>query len=444
MAYIARFIVVTALFTTAIFLSSCGSTNLHSGTGSGGATGSSGSGSGSGSSGSGSSSGSGVGTSSATAAPGFGAGIGASGQKSAARFLYANPLPGGGPDPAIINSNGTLQLQAGGSANNANPMTMAIDPSGSFLFQATAGGLNGSMGGLFVFAINRTNGTLGTAIGTYIPNQPLADDIVDTTGKFVYALAPQGGVWGFSNQAGVLTLIAGSPFATPPMTSRGNTPATLMQVDQTNHYLYVSTSGGIEAFTINQTTGQLAPVPGSPFATNVTQAWTIVVTPSNSFLLLLQANTSASATPSAGNLSSFSIDQASGALTPAAGSPFNAGTCGSVTPSGTLGVPFPDNMTMASAGRFMYDNCGIYSIDETSGAVTQVSSTGPGDWPVIDPTGSFLWAITSDQPACFSCDVGVQAYAVDANTGAFTAVPTGFTSITDTEVGDLNSLAITQ
>jgi len=92
----------------------------------------------------------------------------------------------------------------------------------------------------------------------------------------------------------------------------------------------------------------------------------------------------------------------------------------------------------------MYDNCGVYSINETSGAVTQVSATGPGDWPVIDPTGNFLWAITSDQTACFSCDVGVQAYSVDTTTGAFTPVPNGFASITDTEVGDLNSLAITK
>ena len=443
MAQFERFILVVALLTTANFLSSCGGSNLRAGTGSGGATGGSGSGSGSGSSGSGSASGSSAGG--PTAVPGFGAGIGASGQNSAARFLYANPLPGGGPDTATINSNGTLSLGAGGSSNSDNPSTMAIDPSGSFLFQTTVGGFNGGMGGLFVFAINRTNGTLGTATATVMPNQPFVDDIVDNAGKFVYALGPKGGVWAFSNQAGVLTLVAGSPFSTPAITSLGfPQPATLMQVDQTNHYLYVSSSGGIEAFTINQTTGQLAPVPGSPFATNVTQPWTIVVTPSNSFLLLLQANTSGSTSPPPGNIFSFSIDQASGALTPVAGSPFSAGTCGTVTPSGAFGVPIPDNMTIASAGKFMYDNCGIYSINESSGAVTQVSGTGPGDWPVIDPTGRFLWAITSDQTACFHCDVGVQAYTVDMNTGAFTPVPTGFTLITNTEVGALNSLAITK
>jgi hypothetical protein len=40
--------------------------------------------------------------------------------------------------------------------------------------------------------------------------------------------------------------------------------------------------------------------------------------------------------------------------------------------------------------------------------------------------------------------VGVQSYQVDANTGALTPVPNGFLDLTDTEVGDVNSLAITK
>ena len=92
----------------------------------------------------------------------------------------------------------------------------------------------------------------------------------------------------------------------------------------------------------------------------------------------------------------------------------------------------------------MYDNCGIYSIDKTSGALTVVSSQGPGDWPVIDPSGDFLWAITGDQQSCFSCDVGVTTYQVDSNTGALTAVPNSFLLLTNTQVGDVDSLAITK
>ena len=210
-----------------------------------------------------------------------------------------------------------------------------------------------------------------------------------------------------------------------------------MAVDQTNSFLYVSTQAGIEGFGINQSTGQLSPLAGSPFGADVSGAWTIIITPNNSFLYELQSK-------NATNLNAYSINQSTGALTPVMNSPFSTGTCGSLVPSGTIGMPGSDNMTIASAGKFMYDNCGIYSLDPSSGAVKQVSSQGPGDWPVIDPTGNFLWAISSNQQACFSCTVGVQTYQVDSNTGALTAVPNGFLLLADTEVGDVNSLAITK
>jgi 6-phosphogluconolactonase (cycloisomerase 2 family) len=315
---------------------------------------------------------------------------------------------------------------------------MAIDPSGSFLFQVTFGGGASAQAGLFVYSINRSNGTVGAPIANYLPNQALVNDVVDNQGKFVYALSTTGGVYAFSNQSGTLTPIAGSPFTTPATSSPGySQPATLMVVDQTNKFLYVSTSGGVGAFSINPSTGQLTPIAGSPFGTDITSPWTEVISPNNMFLYVLSARNS-------GVIYGFSVDQNSGALTALPGSPFSAGSCGTVTPSGTISIPGPDNMTIASAGKFMYDNCGVYSLDQTNGSVTQVSGQGPGDWPVIDPTGQFLWAITSNQTACFSCDVGVQVYSVDVNTGAFTAVPNGYVSITDTEVGDINSLAITK
>jgi hypothetical protein len=117
------------LLTTAILLTSCGGVS----TGKSGNSGASGSGSGS--SGSGSGGGSGSGSSGAQTVPGYGEGIGASGQTSAPKFLYANPLPGGGPYAASVGNNGILTLTTGGSANNIDPETLAIDPSGSFVFQ---------------------------------------------------------------------------------------------------------------------------------------------------------------------------------------------------------------------------------------------------------------------------------------------------------------------
>lgn len=428
-----KFVGLILLFATVIFLSNCGGVSTGASGSSGGTTsGSNGSGSGSGSGSSGSGSGQTV--------PGYGEGTGASGQTQAATFLYADPLPGGGPYAASIGSNGIVTLATPGSANNGDPRTLAIDPTGSFLFQTAQGYSNGSQGGIFAYTINRSNGSLGPASATYMAGQAFYADVVDNQGKFLYVLGSSG-VYAFSIQSGTgtLTPVAGSPFAAAAPSSPGySQAATLMQVDQTNHFLYVSTSSGIFGYAINQTSGRLTAIAGSPFGgSQVPDSWAIVITPTNSYLYQLQSQNS-------GNLYGYSIDQTSGALSPLSGSPFSSGGCGTAVPPGTLGVPGPDNMTIASAGKFMYDNCGIYSINESTGAIAQVSATGPGDWPVITPTGDYLWAITSNQTACFSCTVGVQTYQVNADTGAFTPVANGFVLLTDTEVGDVNSLAITK
>jgi 6-phosphogluconolactonase (cycloisomerase 2 family) len=430
MRYLEEFFALIILLTTAILLTNCGGVS----TGKSGNSGTTSSGSGSGGTGSGG--GSGSGGSGGQTIPGYGEGIGASGQTSAPKFLYANPLPGGGPYAASIQSNGVLTLTHGGSANNLDPATLAIDPSGSFIFQ-TAVGNGGAQGGIFVYAINRSDGSLGNAMGSYLTDQSLYSDIVDNNGKFLYALGTTG-VYAFTIQSGALTAVPGSPFAAAGASSASlPQAATLMAVDQTNQFLYVSTSGGISGYSIDQNTGALTPIAGSPFGTDVSKGWAIVITPNNSYLYERSSQDSK-------NIYAYSIDQTSGALAAINGSPFSVPACGTMVTPGTIGIPGPDNMTIASAGKFMYDNCGIYSLSASTGAIAQVSGSGPGDWPVVSPTGDFLWAITGDQEPCFNCDIGVTTYQVDANTGALTPVPNSFVSLTNSEVGYVNSLAITK
>jgi len=164
-----------------------------------------------------------------------------------------------------------------------------------------------------------------------------------------------------------------------------------------------------------------------------------VITPSNSYLYEVQALPINSS-----KIFGYSIDPAAGALTPLAGSPFSAGTC-SLMPNASGSVsPTLGNMTIPTSGKFMYDDCGVYSIDESTGSIAQVQSGGPGIWPVADPTGDFVWAITGDTPACFHCDIGVAAFEIDPNTGELAEVPNSFFLLTNTEVGDVGSLAITK
>jgi 6-phosphogluconolactonase (cycloisomerase 2 family) len=89
--------------------------------------------------------------------------------------------------------------------------------------------------------------------------------------------------------------------------------------------------------------------------------------------------------------------------------------------------------------------CGMYQIDGSTGALSQVAKDpeAPNDgWSSFDPTSSFVWIVTSQQP-CFDCEEGVDAYQVDPTSGAMTLVPNSFFAMTNSQVGGIQALAIT-
>jgi 6-phosphogluconolactonase len=75
--------------------------------------------------------------------------------------------------------------------------------------------------------------------------------------------------------------------------------------------------GIISAYSIDNKTGALTPVPGSPFATG-SEPNAIAVDPTAQFVYV--ANTTVN------TVSAYSIDSKTGALTPVPGSPFATGT----------------------------------------------------------------------------------------------------------------------
>jgi len=96
----------------------------------------------------------------------------------------------------------------------------------------------------------------------------------------------------------------------------GNTP-TSMAVHPTGKFLYVASEGdNLSAFTINPTTGALTPIAGSPFDVGPVP-FGVAVDQSGRFLYVSNRN--------AGTVSGFRIDDATGALTAVPGSPFAAG-----------------------------------------------------------------------------------------------------------------------
>jgi hypothetical protein len=123
---------------------------------------------------------------------------------------------------------------------------------------------------------------------------------------FVFSTA--GAVMTRNDQTGVLTPVAGSPFA----------PALLQTLDVQGRFLFGLGLNSIHMYQVNATTGAFSEVPNSPFASaNTNEPVFIAVEPSGKYIAVVNR-----ASPSAGqgSIETFQIDSANLALVPVAGS----------------------------------------------------------------------------------------------------------------------------
>jgi DNA-binding beta-propeller fold protein YncE len=129
-------------------------------------------------------------------------------------------------------------------------------------------------------------------------------------------------------------------------------------VSTNGQFAYVANSGdgNVSAYTINATTGALTPVSGSPFAAG-RLPYSVAVSASGPFAYVVNEGD--------GSVSAYTIDTTTGALSPVSGSPFSAGNG-------------PYSVTVSSNGQFAYialagsANVAAYTINATTGALTPV------------------------------------------------------------------------
>jgi 6-phosphogluconolactonase (cycloisomerase 2 family) len=165
------------------------------------------------------------------------------------------------------------------------------------------------------------------------------------------------------------------------------------------------------AYSVDYASGALTPVPGEPFAAgDSTNA--IAVTPGNHFLYATNAGTTGG--PGSNTISAYTIDPGSGALTAIAGSPF-----------ATVAAPYA--IAVEPAGHYAYvanfhnNTISAYAISGGTGALTPITG-GPAE-PGIDgprsltvhPSGKFLYLTVGNEAA-------IWIYAIDSGTGALTAL----------------------
>jgi 6-phosphogluconolactonase len=207
-------------------------------------------------------------------------------------------------------------------ANNPIPVSMALTPSRAFLYVANS--TSNTVTGL---TVNHTSGDL-TPVGAAILPSPVCPIpascnfnpmgvAVDSAGQFLFVLnqgsaspvvAPSISVFSIDSTRGLLTQVSGSPFAAPANPE-------FIVASPNSEFLYVSSgSGTISAFSIGSN-GVPTPV-GAPLAAGA-DIRGMVIDSQGKFLYAADHGNN--------QVACFSI-QSSGALSGVAGSPFPAGT----------------------------------------------------------------------------------------------------------------------
>jgi 6-phosphogluconolactonase (cycloisomerase 2 family) len=223
------------------------------------------------------------------------------------------------------------------------------------------------------------------------------------TGRFVYTANTSGSVSGYllDQATGALTAVPGSPASTS-----GTTPYSVTS-HPSGRYVYVGTYNGITGFTSNATTGQLTSIAGSSpvFGTYASPYMLgVAVTPTGRYVYTANANTA--------SVSAYMVDGGNGALTLIATYP--TGQC-------------PNGVTVEPAGKFVYvvTECGAtqgvwgYAIDEATGALTAVSGS-----PFASGTATRAVAAAPNGQVLYVTDTNQQlrGYTINGTTGALTLI----------------------
>jgi 6-phosphogluconolactonase (cycloisomerase 2 family) len=313
------------------------------------------------------------------------------------RFAYVANISSNTVSVYTVNAT-TGQLRNNGYVlAGTNPESVTVDPSGRFAYVANSGSNN-----ISAYSINAITGDLTPVTGSpYAAGSNPSYMTVDPSGRFAYvANQTSNNISGFAidGSTGALTPVTGSPFAS----GQGPIP---IAIDPTGRFLYVgneddSPGGDVSGYTINADTGALTAMAGSPFLSQ-SGAFTIALAPSGKFGYVTQ--------PSSG-VTAFSINPTTGIPGAVAGSPFSS-------PGGT-------SMAIAPSGQFLYlpiggNSLNAYSVNTSTGALTSITGGGDtGENPssvTVDPSGSFVYVTNLGPPSSnpFANDIWIYAIGAD-------------------------------
>ncbi len=311
-----------------------------------------------------------------------------------------------------------------------NPAAVVVSPNGNFLFVANQSGSNS------VFAVNATTGALTSVTGSPFSGSGAASGVaIDPNGEFLYVAST--GLYAFqiNTTTGALTKVTGSPYTIPAA-------ANSVTIDPTGKFLYASifgnlkttqTSPDIISYSINSTTGALTQLNAQGVDGNQGEAMAIasgskavVYTPRFVYI----ANTGDK------TISEYTINDATGALTAVTGSPVsdaNGPNLIVATPSGAFVYTANSNKSVSEYS--VNPTTGALTLLPGSpitgfGAVQAVAVDPTSSFVVVlDPTNGFL-----DSYSINSKTGALTAFSHAATPATFPSLafdPTGIVAVVD-------------
>ena len=250
---------------------------------------------------------------------------------------------------------------------------------------------------IITFSLDTTTGKLTRVASVSTPNV-VNNMIVEPTGHFLYAgngNAPSGAfpgdgdLYGYSidPSTGVLSPLPGSPFPV------GYAFSMELQADSTGKFLYMGGSlfNVITSLAIDQQTGALSPLTTSNLVTNTAE------------FLATKNGMMVSVSSSGATLSSWRVDSNTGAwkhLVDAA-------------------IPAqPATLAVDPSGKFVYANSAGFSLDAASGSLTPIPGLQPAP-TFFDPVAPFAYSIAVSS----SSTNAVAAFSLNTANGQLTSLP---------------------
>jgi len=241
--------------------------------------------------------------------------------------------------------------------------SLVVSPDGAFVYA-----VSGTSANLWAFSINASGelGQLGSPIVIAPGSVQSSAVVMDPTGTYLYTLTADSlsaKVYGFGRDhtTGALTPLSGFPFDIPGLANQS-------AFDRTGNFLLLTgtnefaTKGGIEVFSLNSSTGALTLVSG-PLQVGDDPAGVAEDASGNYVYIPNTADVT---------ISAFKFDSATGTLSGVTGSPFPSGGNGNI--NGPLGI------TTSSTGSFVYvcnasNDISVFSINSASGALSPISGS---------------------------------------------------------------------